>query len=173
MGTAEQKTLDWIDQAPFSFSGSAMTKASRDAVFAVLADHERWPEWFPVITKTVVLGEQREGVGTRRLTNIPGGSIEEVILAWDVGRRFAFTATAVHPAIVHALVDDCRIEPVQTGARVTYNVYLDPAGMVLPLLDLMKGLLASELNKGMQALAVLAEGAERSKRESLQSERSP
>ncbi len=41
MGTAEQKTLDWIDQAPFSFLGSAMTKASPDAVFAVLADHER------------------------------------------------------------------------------------------------------------------------------------
>jgi hypothetical protein len=32
MGTAE-KTLDWIGQAPFSFSGSAMTKASPDAVF--------------------------------------------------------------------------------------------------------------------------------------------
>jgi uncharacterized protein YndB with AHSA1/START domain len=156
MGTAE-KTLDWIDQAPFSFSGSAMTKASPDAVFAVLADHERWPEWFPVITKTVILGEQREGVGTRRLTNIPGGSIEERILAWDVGRRFAFTATAVHPAVVHALLDDCRIEPMQSGARVTYNVYLDPAGMVLPLLELMKGLLASELNKGMQALAARAE----------------
>ena len=156
MGTAE-KTLDWIGQAPFSFSGSAMTKASPDAVFAVLADHERWPEWFPVITKTVILGEQREGVGTRRLTNIPGGSIEERILAWDVGRRFAFTATAVHPAVVHALLDDCHIEPVQSGARVTYNVYLDPAGMVLPLLELMKGLLASELNKGMQALAVRAE----------------
>jgi hypothetical protein len=91
------------------------------------------------------------------LTNIPGGSIEERILAWDVGRRFAFTATAVHPAVVHALLDDCHIEPVQSGARVTYNVYLDPAGMVLPLLELMKGLLASELNKGMQALAVRAE----------------
>ena len=132
-------------------------KASPDAVFAVLADHERWPDWFPVITKTVVLGEQREGVGTRRLTNIPGGSIEEVILAWDPGRRFAFTATAVHPAIVHALVDDCRIEPVQSSTRVTYSVYLDPAGMVHPLLDLMKGLLVSELNKGMQALVVRAE----------------
>jgi hypothetical protein len=158
MGKAEQKTLNWIDQAPFSFSGSAMTKASPDAVFAVLADHERWPEWFPVITKTVVLGEQREGVGTRRLTTIPGGSIEELILAWDVGRRFAFTATAVHPAIVHALLDDCRIEPMESGARVTYNVYLDPAGMVHSLLDLMKGLLGSELTKGMQALAARAEG---------------
>ena len=157
MGTAQQKTLDWIDQAPFSFSGSAMTKASPEAVFAVLADHERWPEWFPVITKTIVLGEKREGVGTRRLTNLPGGSIEELILAWDVGRRFAFTATAVHPPIVHALIDDCRIEPVQDGARVTYTVYLDPAGMVHALLDLMKGLLASELTKGMQALVGRAE----------------
>lgn len=158
MGTTEQKTLDWIDQAPFSFSGSAMTKASPDAVFAVLADHERWPEWFPVITKTVVLGEQREGVGTRRLTTIPGGSIEELILAWDVGRRYAFTATAVHPAIVHALLDDCRIEPMQSGARVTYTVHLDPAGIVHPLLNLIKGLLGSQLTKGMHALAARAEG---------------
>ena len=157
MGTAEQKTLDWIDQAPFSVSGSATTKASPDAVFAVLADHERWPEWFPVITKTVVLGEQREGVGTRRLTNIPGGSIEEIVVAWDVGRRFAFTATAVHPPIVHALLEVCSIEPMQSGARVTYTIYLDPVGMVHPLLDLMKGLLVSELNKGMQALGVRAE----------------
>ena len=47
---------------------------------------------------------------------------------------------------------------MQGGARVTYNVYLEPAVMVHPLLDLMKGLLGSELTKGMHALAARAEG---------------
>ena len=73
MGTTEQKDLAWIQRAPVSFSGSATTTASPEAVFAILADHERWPEWFPVITKTEVLGPRREGVGMRRLTTIPGG----------------------------------------------------------------------------------------------------
>ena len=68
-----------------------------------MADHERWPEWFPVITKTEVLGAAREGVGMRRVTTIPGGKIEEIIIAWDPGQRWAFTATAVSPGIVRAL----------------------------------------------------------------------
>jgi hypothetical protein len=95
MGTVSQKHLDWIERAPVSFSGSATTTASPQAVFAILADHERWPEWFPVLKKEEVLGPRREGVGTRRVATIPGGKVEELIIAWDPGQRFAFTATAV------------------------------------------------------------------------------
>lgn len=60
MGTTVQKDLDWIGRAPLSFSGSATTTASPEVIFAILADHERWPEWFPVITRTEVLGSRRE-----------------------------------------------------------------------------------------------------------------
>jgi hypothetical protein len=95
MGTIEQKNLDWIERAPVSFSGSATTTASPEAVFAILADHEHWPEWFPVLTKEEVVGPRPEGIGTRRLATIPGGKVEEVIIAWDPGQRFAFAVTAV------------------------------------------------------------------------------
>ena len=94
-GRAERPRLD--QAGPVSFSGSATTTASPEAVFAILADHERWPEWFPVLKKEEVLGPRREGVGTRRLATIPGGKIEELIIAWDPGQRFAFTATVVSP----------------------------------------------------------------------------
>ena len=153
MGTVEQKDLDWTEQAPVSFSGSATTTASPEAVFAILADHERWPEWFPVIKKTIVLGSAREGVGMRRVTTIPGGKIEELIIAWDPGERFAFTGTAVSTGIVHALVEDCRI-----GTRVTYTMYLDPVAPLRPIMKLMKGLVGKQLDKGMRALAARAEG---------------
>ena len=158
MGTVEQKDLDWIERAPVSFSGSVTTTASPEAVFAILADHERWPEWFPVIKKTVVLGPAREGVGMRRLTTIPGGKIEELIIAWDPGERWAFTGTAVSPGIVHALVEDCRIEPARSGTRVTYTTYLDPVSPLRPIMELMKGLMGKQLDKGMRALAARAEG---------------
>jgi|KBSMisStaDraftv2_1062788.scaffolds.fasta_scaffold1406860_1 uncharacterized protein YndB with AHSA1/START domain len=158
MGTIEQKDLDWIERAPISFSGSATTTASPEAVFAILADHERWPEWFPVIKKTEVLGPAREGVGMRRLTTIPGGKVEELIIAWDPGQRWAFTVTAVSPGIVHALVEDCRIEPARSGTRVTYTMYLDPVAPLRPIMKLMKGLMGKQLDKGMRALAARAEG---------------
>lgn len=158
MATTEQKDLDWIGQAPVSFSGSATTTASPEAVFAILADHERWPEWFPVIKSTEVLGTLREGVGTRRVTTIPGGKVEERIIAWDPGQRWAFTATAVSPGIMHALLEDCRIEPTDSGSRVTYTMYLDPVAPLRPIMKLMRGPMRKQLDGGMRALAARAEG---------------
>ena len=158
MGTVAQKHLDWIERAPVSFSGSATTTASPEAVFAILADHDRWPEWFPVLKKEEVLGPRREGVGTRRVATIPGGKVEELIIVWDPGQRFAFTATAVSPGIVRALLEDCRIEPAHSGTRVTYTMYLEPVSVFRPLMGLMKGLMGKQLDKGMRALAARAEG---------------
>jgi uncharacterized protein YndB with AHSA1/START domain len=158
MKTLEQKDLDWIERAPVSFSGSATTTASPEAVFAILADHEHWPEWFPVLKKEEVLGPRREGVGTRRLATIPGGKVQEIIIAWDPGQRFAFAVTAVSPGIVRALLEDCRIEPAHSGTHVTYTMYLEPVSVFRPLMGLMKGPMAKQLDKGMRALAARAEG---------------
>ena len=158
MKTLEQKGLDWIERAPVSFSGSATTTASPEAVFAILADHEHWTEWFPLLTKEEVLGPRREGVGTRRLATLPGGKVEEIIIAWDPGQRFAFAVTAVSPGIVRALLEDCRIEPAHSGSRVTYTMYLEPVSVFRPLMGLMKGPMGKQLDKGMRALAARAEG---------------
>ena len=157
MGTIAPKDLDWIERAPFSLSGSATTTASPAAVFAVLADHERWPEWFPLLKKTVVIGPAREGVGMRRVSTFPGTKLDELFIAWDPGKRLAFTMTAVSPGITHAFVDDCRIEPAGSGSHITYTTYLDPVAPLLPIMKLMKGLLGKQLDKGMRALAARAE----------------
>jgi hypothetical protein len=105
-----------------------------------------------------VLGTRREGVGTRRLTTIPGCEVEELIITWDPGQRWAFTATAVSPGIVRALLEDGRIEPAHSGSRVTYAMYLEPVSAFRPLMGLMKGPMGKQLDKGMRALAARAEG---------------
>jgi len=153
----EPKDFEWMARAPYSVTGSATTTASLEAVFAVLADHERWPEWFPLITKTVVVGPAREGVGMRRETSIPGGHLDELFLAWDPGKRLAFTCTAIKPRIWHALLDDCHIERVGDRTHITYATYLDPAPPVLPIMKLLKGHLNEQFDKGMRTLAALAE----------------
>ena len=99
-----------------------------------------------------------EGVGTRRLATLPGGKVEEIIIAWEPGQRFAFAVTAVSPEIVRALLEDCRIEPAHSGSRVTYTMYLEPVSVFRPLMGLMKGPIGKQLDKGMRALAACAEG---------------
>ena len=99
--------------------------------------------------------------GRRRhpaLGDHPRGKIEELIIAWDPGQRFAFTATAVSPGIVRALLDDCRIERTRSGTRATYTIYLDPVAPLRPIMKLMKGLIGKQLDKGMRALTARAEG---------------
>lgn len=149
MGDVQTRGIDWINQAPITIEARATSTASPDAVFAVLADHERWPEWFSGMRSVEVTGTAT-GVGARRRVRTPGVTVDEEFIAWEPGARFAFTINAARPRFVKSLVEDCRLQANGSGTDITYTVYLDP----LPLLGpVMKIALQSTLNKGMKALA--------------------
>ena len=59
---------------------------------------------------------------------------------------------------MHALLEDCRIEPCDSGSRVIYTMHLDPIAPLQPNMKMMGGLMRKQLDKGMQALATRAEG---------------
>lgn len=159
MATATRQTMEWSATAPIRAVGTARSKASPDAVWAVLADHAAWPEWFPNVKKVDVLGPA-EGVGARRRVHIPGASVDEEFIAWEPGALFAFTATAVKPGVFRSLVEHCRIEPADGGGcTVTWSMCIEPAPLMAPLLKLAKGTLVKTVTKGMEQLAARAEVA--------------
>ena len=96
MAALVMRTLDWIDDAPVRVEARADSAASPEDVFAILADHEQWPQWFPSIRKVTVLGKAA-GVGARRRVSIPGASVDEEFIAWEPGVRWSFT-TALRPS---------------------------------------------------------------------------
>ena len=157
MSTLDQQTLDWIEQAPFAATGRATTTASPEAVFAVLADHERWPEWFPRVKKVEVIGPA-EGVGARRRVFIPGAQVEEVFIAWEPGERWSFTGTGARPKLFRALVEDCRLAPHgDGGTAISYAMYIEPVPLFRPLMKLATKSLTKNLDRAMRALAARAE----------------
>ena len=156
MGTTERKTLEWSDTAPIRVQGRAATTASPEAVFAVLADHRRWPEWFPNVKAVEVLGPA-EGVGARRRVKVPGLAVEEEFIAWEPGKLFAFTATSAKPGVFRALVEHCRIDPSEGGCDVTWTMAVEPTPLVAPVIKLARGRLAKNLTQAMGALGRRAE----------------
>src|SRR3954464_10039244 len=158
MGTLVPRTLDWIDEAPVRIEARAESSASPEAVFAVLADHEHWPEWFPSVRKVTVLGPA-SGVGARRRVAVPGASVDEEFIAWDEGARWSFTGFAAKPRFTRSLVEDCILEPLASGGTaISYTMYLDPPPLLRPLLKVGAGRMRAN---NQRALANLAERAAR------------
>lgn len=130
------RAIDWIELAPISITASAESAASPEEIFAVLADHERWPEWFPGVKKVEVTGAA-SGVGARRRVSVPGAVVDEEFIIWEPGVRWSFTGTAARPGVTKSLIEDCRLEALPSGGtRITYAMYLDPPRALLPLVKL-------------------------------------
>ena len=134
----------------------AESTASPDAVFAVLADHERWPEWFPSVRKVTVIGA-REGVGARRRVAVPGATFDEEFIVWDPGVRWSFTGLAARPRITRSLVEDCRLTGLEGGGTaISYTMYLDPPPALRWLFKLVAGRMRANNTKALENLATRA-----------------
>lgn len=129
-----RRSLDWIATAPVVFSGSRDMDVSAAAAFAVLADHERWPEWFTSLRRVEVTGEPT-GVGGRRRVHLRGVTADEEFIGWETDRLFAFTITHTSRRLARSVVEAVRVEPLgDARCRVTYTQAIDPTRWSAPLL---------------------------------------
>jgi hypothetical protein len=158
MGELTKQTVEWIERAPLRVEARADSTASSDKVFAVLADHERWPEWFPSLRKVTVLGPA-EGVGARRRVVIPGMTVDEEFIVWDPGARWTFTGYAAKPRFTRSLVEDCILTPLPDGGTaISYTMYMDPVGAAGFVVKRSVGRMRKNNTKAMQNLAARAAG---------------
>lgn len=147
-----RKDLDWLDDAPLLLTATRRIDAAPEAVWARIADHPTWTEWFAGLKK-VVPGSPSTGVGGGRTVTLAGGlTIEEEFLAWDENRRFAFVVTHMKPKILRTLVEDVTLEPTGDGATtVTYRQGWDPIGGK-PVQALLRKSTQPQLDKALEEL---------------------
>jgi carbon monoxide dehydrogenase subunit G len=157
MRELEKQTIDWIERAPASAHGRAVSSAPPEAVFAVLADHVRWSEWFPHVRKVEVMGAA-SGVGARRRVHIPGAVVEEEFIVWEPGVRWSFTGTGAKPGIARALVEDCQLTATpEGGTAISYGMHIAPAPLLAPFMRFGVRALTKNLTTAMERLAARAE----------------
>jgi carbon monoxide dehydrogenase subunit G len=156
MATVVPRTLDWIPRAPVQARGAARSTAPPDAVFAVLADHAGWVEWFPNVKRVDVLGPA-VGVGARRRVKIPMVTVEEEFIAWEPGARWTFTATSTSPTWTRSLIEDCRLTArADGGTDIDYTMSFDPVGPIGWIVKRSVGRVSAAIQQGMENLAARA-----------------
>ncbi len=147
----------WIENAPEKCSANRLIAASPGEIWAVLADHEKWPEWFDAINEVTVTGEA-EGVGAERSVRLPGLVVDEEIVAWDVGERFAYRATGFSRGAFESLNGRVTIEDLGDGrSRVSYNQGFAPVWWARLPFKLARGKLERDLGEALDRLAARVE----------------
>jgi carbon monoxide dehydrogenase subunit G len=127
MATYLPRELGFAETAPVIFESSETVAGTPDEIWAVLCDHERWPEWMGRVRRVRPTSTPPSGVGSTREVVLEGGlSFQEVFIAWDEPEVWAFTATE-GPPVARGLVERVTLEPLDdTRTQVTYRMAVEP-----------------------------------------------
>lgn len=129
-----REDLGFVARAPLRHVFSALVRAPRTAVFAAIADPPGWPAWFPGVRSARYVSPPPHGVGSIREADVSGTRWVEEMIAWDEGRRWAYTviesSTPLASAQVEVFeVDDALDESLADGTpatRVTWTLAIEP-----------------------------------------------
>lgn len=147
----------WIEQAPERCSASRQIAASPSEIWEVLADHESWPEWFPVVQQMAVTGAA-SGVGARRRVHLPGLVLEEEFLVWEAGSRYAFRAGSASRGMFASINERVTIDDLRDGrSLVAYVQAFAPSWWFRLPFKVMQRKFGRDLDDALQGLAARVE----------------
>jgi uncharacterized protein YndB with AHSA1/START domain len=153
MPTLARQDADFVDSAPIRITTTVNVNATAEEVWAVLADNERWCDWFPAMKQCRTTSDEAGGVGSTRFVHIDLFKVHERFIAWDPPHRWAFTILdANFPGII-SVVEHALIEPALDGkTRVTYVMASEVAPYTRPLGPALRWRLTGLFKKGLAGI---------------------
>lgn len=116
MRPMQPMTLSDIESAPFQLRLTHELSLSPEAVFAELADPQRWTQWFPLMHRARWVSSNTHAVGAEREVSLYAlGRFHERMLAWEPGVRLAFTMLASTSPLTAQMTEDHRLTRTPSG----------------------------------------------------------
>ena len=162
-----REDLTFVDRAPDVHVATAVLSAPRDRVFAAFATPADWPAWFPNVQAAAYTSPPPYGVGTIREARVAGTRWVEEMIAWEEGRRWAWTVLRASVPFAKAQVECFEFaDGPDGGTRVRWALGLDPrlvarlgARFAAPALQRLLGRATATLDARLQPAASRAGAA--------------
>lgn len=146
--------LGFADVAPVRIEGEVVADVDPAAVWAVLADHRRWVQWWgDPIVRVEPTSDPESGVGSTRLVVLkPNIGFDERFIAWEPSSLWAFTVVD-GPRGFRSVVERCTVHVEGPGrTRVTYRMALEPKRPMVPVVPLLRRALGKALQDAVGRL---------------------
>ena len=124
--TMRKEDLGFVERAGSVHVAEATMTAPRTRVFDAFVDPESWPAWFPNVQRAVYASPPPFGVGTIREAHVGGTRWIEEMVAWDDGRRWAWTVLRASVPFAKAQVECFEFADVGSGTRIRWTLALEP-----------------------------------------------
>lgn len=122
--------LEFLEQTSNVFKAEEIVKATPEQIFEVFEDAHAWTVWAMPIQKVEWTSPKPFGVGTTRTVSMMGGmeGYEEFI-AWEPGKRMAFTFVGSNKDATEKFLEDYRVTDLGDGScRVEWYMAMDTKG---------------------------------------------
>ncbi len=118
--------MDFLELAPRIYVVECNVALPRKQVWEAFIDAPTWPAWFPGVRSASYRGDPPHGVGTIRLADVSGFLMEETMLAWDEGRRWAYRIDRSTAPLAKAQLECTELEDLGAGTRVRWTLATHP-----------------------------------------------
>jgi carbon monoxide dehydrogenase subunit G len=145
--------LEFLETAARHRAVEAHAALPRDVVWRAFSDAATWHEWWPGVRSAGYRGEPPFGVGTIREADVGGFRMEETILAWDEGKRWAYRIDRSTAPIAKAQVEVTELADDGDGTRLRWTVALEPRLVMKLGGPLLEGAMRRMLDRALRNLA--------------------
>lgn len=135
--------LEFLDQTPNVFKAEEIVRATPEQIFEVFEDANAWTVWAMPIQNVEWTSPKPFGVGTTRTVSMMGGLAGyEEFVAWERGKRMAFTFVGTSEDMIESFLEDYRVTDLGDGTcRAEWYMALETKGVSAKMMWLTRPLM--------------------------------
>lgn len=146
--------LGFLERAPHRLVQGGVMPVSAERLFEVLADAPGWPRWFVDMVDARWTSSAPRAVGSTRTVRLTTMVVDETILAFEPGKRFAFRLDRVGLPLVRAMVEDYAIESLgPSSSRLLWTAAYEPTPLMTLIHPIARRIFGSQFRRTVEKLA--------------------
>jgi hypothetical protein len=122
--------VEFLEQTKNVFVAREIVKATPEQIFEVFEDAHSWTVWAMPIQKVEWTSPKPYAVGTTRSVHMMGNMVGyEEFVAWERGKRMAFTFVGCSKDATEKFLEDYRVTDLGDGTcEVEWHMAMEPKG---------------------------------------------